>query len=111
MKPGDRRKAYGEMRASVMESLLQTLYPGAVVQWDPALTVQIPGEKPRMVDVGVSMRGSAATGEPEGIASIEFEGLKQTFIFQAQSFQRSDRPNFLTELIVFRADMSGHIQR
>ena len=52
MKPGDRRKAYGEMRASVMESLLQTLYPGAVVQWDPALTVQIPGEKPRMVDVG-----------------------------------------------------------
>jgi hypothetical protein len=39
MKPGDVRKAYGEQRASIMESLLQTLYPSAVVQWDPYFTV------------------------------------------------------------------------
>jgi hypothetical protein len=35
MKPGDVRKAYGEARASVMESLLTTVYPGAEVVWDP----------------------------------------------------------------------------
>lgn len=39
MKPGDVRKAYGEARASVMESLLTTIYPGAHVQWNPYLTV------------------------------------------------------------------------
>ncbi|MGA3195029.1 MAG: hypothetical protein ABSD39_08480 [Terriglobales bacterium] len=110
MKPGDRRKAYGEARASVIESLLTTLYPGAVVQWDPALTVQVSGGTPRMVEVPVSVRGSA-TGGMEGVASIEFEGRRQQYIFEAQGFRRTDPPAFPTVLYVFRADRTGHIER
>jgi hypothetical protein len=110
MKPGDVRKAYGEARASVMESLLTTIYPGAQVQWDPYLTVQLPGQKPRMVQVPVSVRGSV-NGGLEGDGSIEFEGTKEKFIFEAENFRRSDRPDFPTELYVFRADAAGHIQK
>jgi hypothetical protein len=110
MKPGDVRKAYGEPRATVMESLLTTIYPGAHVQWDPYLTVQLPGQKPRMVQVPVSVRGRA-NGGLEGNAWIEFEGKKERFIFEAQNFRRSDEPDFPTELYVFRADAAGHIQK
>jgi hypothetical protein len=111
MKPGDRRKAYGEVRASVVESVLTTLYPGAAVQWDPALTVQLPGEKPRMVEVPVYVRGSVATGGLEGIATVELEGKKEKFIFDAEGFQRTDSPVFPTILVVFRADKAGHIEK
>jgi hypothetical protein len=111
MKPGDRRKAYGEARASVVESLLQTLYPGAQVLSEPFLALQIPGEQPRFVEVPVYVRGSPTTGGLEGVASVEFEQLKEKFIFQASGFQTSDAPNFSTQLIVFRADVSGHIQK
>lgn len=111
MKPGDVRKAYGEPRASVIESVLTTLYPGAEVVWDPSLTVRLPGEKPRIVDVPVYVRGSAANGGLEGIATIELEKRKEQFIFEAQNFRRTDQPVFPTELIVFRADMAGRIQK
>jgi hypothetical protein len=110
MKPGDRRKAYG-VRAPIMEAVLTTLYPGAQVQWDPALTVQIPGEKPRMVEVPVYMRGDAVSRGIVGIASIEFDGAKEQFIFQAKSFQRTDNPVLPTVLIVFRADTAYHLTK
>lgn len=108
MHPGDRRKAYGEVRALVMESLLTTLYPGAQVQWDPDLMVRMPGGDPRPVQVSLYVRGSA-NGGLEGVAAIEWQREKETFIHEAQNFQRSDTPNFLTQLIVFRADTGGHV--
>jgi hypothetical protein len=111
MKPGDVRKAYGEARASVMESLLTTVYPCAEVVWDPALMLRLRGEKPRIVAVPVYVRGSAENGGLEGIASIEFENKKEQFIFEAQNFRRTDRPDMPTELYVFRADTAGRIQR
>jgi hypothetical protein len=98
MKPGDRREAYGEARASVIESVLTTLYPGAQVQWDPALMVKIPGQQPRIVDVAVYVRGAAAGGA-EGIASVEFEKKKEQFIFDAQGFRRTDSAVFPTVLL------------
>jgi hypothetical protein len=52
-KPGDRRRAYGEARAGIIESVLAILYPGAQVQWEPQLMVQILGDKPRTVEVPV----------------------------------------------------------
>jgi hypothetical protein len=111
MKPGDRRKSYGDARASVIESLLTTVYPGAQVLWDPSLSVQEPGGTPRQVAVPVYVRGSVATGGMEGIASIELEGRKEQHIFEAQGFRRTDKPGFLTALYVFRADRIGHIER
>lgn len=111
MKPGDRRNAYGEARASVIESVLKTLYPGATVEWDPYLTVQRPGEKPRMVQVPVYVKGSTTTGGLEGVASVEFEGEKEKYIFEARGFQRSDSRTFNTLLVVFRADAAGRIER
>ena len=111
MKPGDRRKAYGEARASVIESLLTTIYTGAKVLWDPALMVRVRGEQPRMVEVPLYVRGSAVSGGLEGVATIELEGKKQQFIFEAQHFQRTDRPVFPTEFFIFRADPNGHIQK
>lgn len=111
MKPGDVRKSYGDARASVIESVLTTLYPGAEVIWDPSLRLRLPGQEPRMVDVPVYVRGSAANGGLEGIASIELEKRKEQFIFEAQNFRRTDQPVFPTEMIVFRADLAGHIQR
>lgn len=110
MKPGDRRKAYG-VRAPIMEAVLAALYPGAQVQWDPALTVQIPGQKPRMVEVPVSLQGDPVTRGIMGVASIEFDGAKEQFIFQAQSFRRTDNPVFPTVLIVFRADTAFHLTK
>lgn len=110
MKPGDRRKAYGQ-RAPLMEAVLAALYPGAQVQWDPAFTLQLPGQQPRMVEVPVSMRGNPVTGGPDGIASVEFDGAKEQYIFQAQSFQRADSPVLPTVLIVFRADAAFHITK
>jgi hypothetical protein len=109
MKPGDVRKAYGEQRASIMESLLQTLYPGAVVQWDPYFTVQLPGENLRQVALPVYVWASP-TGGLQGVATIEFDGQKDRFIFGAQNFRRSEAPNLPTDLIVFRSDAAGHIQ-
>jgi hypothetical protein len=111
MKPGDRRKAYGEARASVMESVLTSLYPGAQVSWDPALAVQIPGEVPHMVEVPVYVRGSVANGGLEGVATVELDRKKEKFIADAASFQRTDKPTFPTVLVVFRADTTGHIEK
>lgn len=108
MKPGDIRKAYGEPRASIMESLLQTLYPGSVVQWDPYFMVQLPGESLRNLDLPVYVFASP-TGGLQGVATIEFDKQKDRFIFEAQNFRRSDAPNFPTDLIFFRADRAGHI--
>jgi len=110
MKPGDVRKAYGEVRASLIESVLTTVYPGARVQWDPQLTVKLRGQQPQLVEVPVYVRGSAATGGFEGIATIELERKKEQYIFEAEHFRRSDKPSFATELIVFRADAAGHLQ-
>jgi hypothetical protein len=110
MKPGDRRKAYGEARAGIIESVLPILYPGAQVQWEPQLMVQIPGDKPRTVEVPVYVRG-VASGGLEGIATVELEGKKEAFIFDAQSFQRTDSPSFPTVLVVFRADAAFHINK
>jgi hypothetical protein len=110
MKPGDRRKAYGDDRASVAESVLTTLYPGAEVQWDPALTVLIPGQKPHTAHVPVVVRGNEK-GEMEGVASVEFDGEKEKFIFEAKHFQRRDNPAFSTVLVVFRADAAGRLKK
>lgn len=111
MKLGDVKKAYGEPRPSVMESLLTTLYPGAEVIWDPSLMVRLPGEKPRSVMVPAYVNQSFTGGGLEGVASAELDLAKKRFIFEAQNFRGTDRPVFLTELIVFRADMAGRIQR
>lgn len=111
MKPGDVKKAYGEPRASVMESLLTTLYPGAEVTWDPSLMVRLPGENPRTVALPVYVRGNAAGDGLEGVGWVELDGAKERFIYEAQNFRRSDRREFPTELIVFRADMAGRVQR
>jgi hypothetical protein len=111
MKPGDRRKAYGEARASVIESVLTTLYPGAEVQWDPQLMVLIPGQKPHSVEVPVFLKGSVSHGGIEGVASVELDGIKKRFIFDAKDFHRTDQVAFPTLLVVFRADASGHIER
>jgi hypothetical protein len=110
MKPDDRRKAYGP-RAPIMEAVHAALYPGAQVQWDPAFTIQLPGQQPRMVDVPVYMRGNPVTGDPGGIASIEFDGTKEQYILQAQSFRRTDSLVLPTVLIVFRADAVLHIAK
>lgn len=110
MKPGDRRKSYGETRASVIESLLATLYPGSELDWDSEL-LRIPGENPHVFGVGVSVGGSRTNGGLEGVATVEFDGKKEVFISEAQNFQRSDNPVFPTLLVVFRADSSGHIQK
>jgi hypothetical protein len=110
MKPGDRRKAYGDSRAAVAESVLTALYPGAEVQWDPALTVLIPGQKPHTADVPVVVRGNEQ-GELEGVASVELDGQKQKFIFEAKDFQRRDRPALSTVLVVFRADATGRLTK
>jgi hypothetical protein len=110
MKPGDRRKAFGEARASVIESLLGILYPGAQLDWDSQL-LRIPGENPHLVEVPVYVRGSQASGGLEGVATVELDREKEGFIFQAKSFQRNDNPVFSTLLVVFRADASGHIEK
>lgn len=110
MNPGDHRKAYGEPRASVMESLLTTVYPGAQVQWDPNLMVRMPGGGSQFVQVPVSLRGSASGGL-EGVATVEWERAKETYIHDSQHFRRADRAHFSTQLIVFRADARGHITK
>jgi hypothetical protein len=46
-----------------------------------------------------------------GVATIELDGKKERFIFDAKAFQRTDSPAFSTVLVVFRADTSGHIER
>lgn len=98
-------------RAPLTEAVLGALYPGAQVQWDPALTVQIPGQKPRVVEVPLYMRGDAVSRGIVGIASIEFDGAKEQFIFEAQSFQRTDNPILPTVLVVFRADNAFHLMK
>jgi len=110
MKPGDFRKAYGEARAGVIESVLTTLYPGAQVRWDPYLAVQMPGENPRMVEVPVYVRG-AESGGVEGVATVDLEGKKEKFIFEAKAFQRDDHPVFSTVLLVYRTDAALHINK
>src|ERR1700722_4345414 len=109
MKPGDVRRSYGEPRASIMESLLQTLYPGSVVQWDTYFMVKLPGENFRNLALPVYVWPSP-TGRLQGVATIEFDQQKDRFIYEAQNFRRSDAPNFSTDLIVFRADAAGHIR-
>lgn len=110
MKPGDSRKAYGNDRAAVAESVLTNLYPGAEVRWDPTLTVLIPGQKPHTADVPVVVRGNEK-GEMEGVASVELDGQKGKFIFEAKNFQPSDNPVFSTVIVVFRADATGHFEK
>lgn len=60
--------------------------------------LRVLGDTPRMVEVPVYVRGSAANGGLEGIATIELEGKKEQYIFEAQGFRRADRPVFPTEL-------------
>jgi hypothetical protein len=110
MKAGERRQAYGEVRASIIESVLTTLYPNAHVQWEPDLTVQMPGQEARRVQVPVYVRGNA-DGGLEGVASVELDGEKERFIFDARGFSRTEHPPFSTIVIAFRANTSGHIER
>jgi hypothetical protein len=109
MKPGDVRKAHGEPEASLIESVLAALYPGVQVKWDPHLTLEMPGEKPRLAEVPVVMRGNAATGSLEGVATVELDQKKERAIFEAKGFRRTDVPTLPTVLVVFRAEMSGHV--
>jgi len=111
MKPGDRRNAYGEARAAIIESVLTTLYPGSVVEWDPQLQLEIAGQKPHPVEVPVYLRGSTSGEGIEGVASVELDGEKKKYIFDTKDFHRTDPVSFPTLIVVFRANSSGRIEK
>lgn len=104
-----RRAATGAERASQVEKVLEALYPGATVGWDPDLAVRVGAGPP----IPVQLRGFTAVrqrdGTVEGVTAVEAGTAKRDYIEKLKEFQAVRTQTFGTTIVVFRMDSSGNI--
>lgn len=95
------REAFGEPRASIMESLLASLYPTGQFNWNPQLTIAVDGGAPQVVHFPGFDFKPTVDGNVDGATGIEIGDEKQEFIFKSKNIGLSlvrDQRTVCTEL-------------
>lgn len=104
-----RRDAYGADRATRVETLLQALYPGAIVQWDPVLAIRDSSGALTAIDLGDLETTRRSDGSVTGVTVVEAGTAKADYIRNVTKFQPVEHQAFITKIIVFHDDSSGHV--
>ena len=103
------REAFGSLRATIMESLLRSVFPGSQFKWEPDLDVQ--DDKGNFVHAEFP----ALTIQPQtdgsilGASGIELAGEKEKIIFEARRFRSFPTRNLPTTVVVFKAGANGNV--
>jgi hypothetical protein len=104
------RASYGELRATVMESLLEKIYPGSRFQWDPDLRVEIDGAFQDATFQGFSLIATS-NGEFEGATGIQVGKAKEEFLYNSEHFRPATPREFSAELVIFETNAAGIVTR
>ncbi len=102
-----RRDAVGPAIATLTETLLHSLFPGAAVQWDPVLAIREGSGPSEPVDLGDFTAHRLDDGSTGGVAMLEVGSAKADHIEKLKKFQVSDVGNFETTIVAFRIPPSG----
>lgn len=102
-----RRDAVGPAIATLTETLLHSLFPGAKVQWDPVLTIRVGSGPSEPVDLGDFTAHRLDDGSTGGVAMLEVGSAKAEHIQRLKKFQWSDGSHFETTIVAFRIPSSG----
>jgi hypothetical protein len=102
-----RRDAVGPAIATLTETLLHNLFPGATLQWDPVLTIRVGNGPSEPVDLGDFTAHRLDDGSTGGVAMLEVGSAKATHIQKLKKFQSADGAHFDTTLVAFRIPSSG----
>jgi hypothetical protein len=108
--PQTHRAAFGELRATVMESLVSKIHPGALFQWDPDLRIEIGGTLKEVTFPGFTLIATSG-GRFEGATGIEFGQDKEKYIDKAAHLRSVPPQKFSTDLAVFETDARGVVTR
>jgi len=103
------REAVGNERATLAESLLAALAPGAEVKWTPTPFLHVAGAEDRPVDLAGFTYRKRPNGGLEGAAGVEIGSGKEQFIFNASRFRVTGGARFPTTFAVFRTGPDGRI--
>jgi hypothetical protein len=104
-----RRDAFGSERAIYAEKLLEHVYSGAKVEWDPILAIRQHSGELVPVDLGNFSTTRRSDGTTDGIALLEIGTDKSEHIKKLKKFQRSDTQTYTSQIAVFRLDPAGRI--
>jgi hypothetical protein len=102
-----RRDAVGPAIATLTETLLYSLFPGAKVQWDPVLTIREGSGPSEPVDLGDFTAHRLDDGSTGGVAMLEVGSAKAEHIQKLKKFQSADGAHFETTIVAFRIPPSG----
>jgi hypothetical protein len=103
------RNGFGEPTATIMESLLKALFPGAQFSWSPELTVQVAGNGPQLAKFSGFNIVPADDGNLNGATGLDLGDDKDDYIFKSATHHQGESRNFPLDLIVFRATQTGQI--
>ena len=103
------REAVGNERATIVESLLAALFPGAEARWAPNLVLHAAGGEDRSVDLAGFMYRKRPEGGWEGATGFELASGKEQYIFNASRFRATGAAHFPTAFVVFRIQPDGRI--
>ncbi len=104
------RAEFGELRATVMESIISRIHPGSRFQWDPDLRIQI-GRRLREVTFPGFTLIATSDGRFEGATGIEFGNDKEEFIHDEEHLKSAAPQKFATDLVVFQTDARGTVSQ
>jgi hypothetical protein len=103
------RQGLGEPRASIMESLLRSVYPRKSFKWDPGLMLEVtPGHFQKIQFPGLVLKAFDST-TLHGATGLEIGDDKALFIFESRRTTQASHPPFVTMLVVFDATTEGRI--
>jgi hypothetical protein len=103
------RRSFPEPNATIRESLLRALFPGADLKWSPNLTVEIAGIGPQEVQFAGFTFLPSDDGNLNGATGIDLGASKDDYIFKSRNLHHDGSQSFPADLIVFRATRSGQV--
>lgn len=105
------RDSFGDVRATIMETLLLSVYHGAQFRWAPDLELQLPKESFNPAHFPGFTFNVAPDGSLYGASGFELGSEKEQAIFESKQFRRKPAREFGAALLVFRADAKGNVTR
>jgi hypothetical protein len=103
------REAVGNERATIVESLVVALFPGAEATWAPNIVLHRAGGEDRSVEFAGFTYRKRADGGFEGATGFEIGNDKEQYIFNASRFRTTGNACFPTAFVVFRAEQGGRV--
>ncbi len=104
------RESFGDVRATIMESLLQSLFSGAQFRWAPDLQLRTSDGFSRAHFPGLTL-SVAPDGSMSGASGLELTSNKEQAIFSSEQLRQTDPSHLATKVVVFRANSKGHVEQ